>query len=64
MLKAIKELEAKETIVDKSKKNIKRLDTSIDVAHDSSTFYSSNPFSALDTTSKHAATANAQAYIS
>lgn len=64
LLKATKELEAEETMVDKAKGNIKRLDTSIDAAHDSPTSHPSVPFSASAATAKHAAVAAAQAHAS
>lgn len=51
-------------MVDKAKKNIKRLNTSIDTAHDSPTSHPSVLFSILAAIAKHAAVAIAQAYIS
>ncbi len=63
LLKATKELEAEETIVDKAKGNIKCLNTSINVAHDSPTSHPSVSFFALAATAKHAVAA-AQAHAS
>lgn len=54
LLKATKELEAEETVVDKAEENIKRLNTSINIAHDSPTSHLSVLFSASAATAKHA----------
>lgn len=51
-------------MVDKVKKNIKCLDTSINTAHDYFTFYSFVLFSTLAAIAKYAAVATAQAHIS
>lgn len=50
-------------MVDKAKRNIKCLDTSINVTHDSSTSHLFISFSTLAATAKHAAVAAAQAYV-
>lgn len=64
LLKAIKELEVGKIIIDKTKKNIKYLDISINVAYNFPTFYPSVPFSTLVIIAKHIAIAAAQANIS
>ncbi len=51
-------------MVDKAKGNIKRLDISIDAAHNSPTSHSSVPFSASTAIAKHATVAAAQAHAS
>ncbi len=51
-------------MVDKAKGNIKRLDISIDAAHDSPTSYPSFSFSALAATAKHVVVAATQAHAS
>ena len=53
-----------ETIVDKTKENIKRLDISINATHNSLTPHLSILFSILTATAKHAILATAQAYAS
>lgn len=57
MLKAVKELEMEETIIDKAKKNIKRLDTNIDTIHNSLTSHLSVLFFPLAVTAKYTAIA-------
>lgn len=51
-------------MVDKAKRNIKCLDTSIDIAYNSSTFHLSVSFSVLAAIAKYASIAAKQVYTS
>lgn len=64
LLKATKELEIEEMMIDKVKKNIKPLDISIDIAHESLTSDFLIFFSALATIAQYTTVAATQAHAS